>query len=234
MSGTSLVMPDALIAQSSVIASQWTPETVAPLLVEEFIMDGGQTPSLINRATPSSSGTIVLSGTSVAPTFDAHDMVVTSNGIDTGVVPSEVDQTYCCILKTPTANGSVYAAAGFTGLIYGATTGKFGFYNSGSGAGAAAEVSPVAGTDFQCVFGWGSKGGLASIQTASAGALNAIAQGTVAGGNRPTTTNRIGTTVFNTPDFIVAAALRVPAILTAAQRLAWYLSLRQALAVTVS
>lgn len=238
MTGTSIIMPDAAPAQSSIIASQWCPEGIAPSLLGEYVFDGGQAASLINHANPPVLPTLIG-----APTFNAHSMSTASNaqGIETGLIPSQSDQTFVAVMKTPTTSaGGIFACleTGFTGILWGVDSGKFAFYNSISGASGTAvgEVVPVAGGNFFFLIGWGSIGGPGSIRTASAGALNTTNTGlSNSNVSRPATnTLKIGGAVNANPGFEIAYAARVPMILTDAQQLAWYLALKSALGVTVA
>lgn len=231
MTELSRVISALAVAQSAVIASQWCPEGLAPLLVGEYVFDGGQVPSLINHANPPVLPTLI--GT---PTFNAHSMSLagSTQGVDTGVLPTEADQTFLMVLKTPTAGGCLYGGGdtggNATGFFYGIHGSVFGFYNGRAGVGPMiAEVAAVAGGNFFTVIGWGSVGGPGNIQTASAGALNAQVTGTESGLRAGALTIKVGGANFGSPAFEVAYAGRIPAILTAAQRLAWHLAVKSAL-----
>lgn len=226
MTGTSILMPDAVIPQSKVLASLWTPPGVASLLVEEFALGTDAATSEVNHANVGAPASLVGS-----PSFAAASATVSSTaGFDTNTVPSETDQTFVVVCKAPSGTAGIYAAVGggWTGILYDVASPKFGFYNTSSGVGPnIAEVSPATSTDYNFVIGWGSQGGVGHIRVGSGGALGAAVSGTANGAGRPTTTTRIGTNLsVGSSSIVVAFAARIPAILTDAQQLAWYLALQ--------
>lgn len=225
MAGTSIIFPDANPSQADVIATLWTPEGIAPNLVTELVLGVSGQASVLNHAAPETPGSIFG-----APTYAPHSIIAaqgTNSGIDTGMPASESDQTFLIVIKG-FSGGSIFASTNqFTGLLYAVSNNTWGFYNSQGGvAPDVAEAPPVSGNGFQFVIGWGSQGGKGNIQTGSGGALSATVTGNADGDVRPTANVKLGGTAYGNAGFECAFAARVPAILTPAQRLAWYNCLR--------
>jgi len=223
MAGTSIIFPDANPAQADVIATLWTPEGIANLLTDEFVMGGTLAASIVNRAKPEAATAPVG-----APQITARSIIVpapASVGIDTKSIATELDQTFVIVCKG-NASGGIFAAAGpFNGIMAGVNGNPWAFYNAQGGVAPDIAVTAYVGAGYQAVFGWGSQGDVGRICTGQNGALNPTNVGGAAGAARPSTSVKIGGGVYGGA-FELAYAARVPAILTDAQRLAWYKALR--------